>query len=181
MESFRKCSAIVAVFSLLLLACEARVLSGAGDAPTSSSSAAKHGQKMAALHDRKLLNTTADVAASWNATLSAMADRRITAPDECSEEAVVVLQDNQGPMPNGIPSYTVTITNTCLGCTVHDVHVACGEFASTELVSPSEFRRLTIGDCLVLDGGAMGPGDTIAFEYSNSFQYDMDVVSVSCG
>ncbi|KAK3140857.1 hypothetical protein QOZ80_5AG0406790 [Eleusine coracana subsp. coracana] len=178
MESFRKCSAIVAVSSLLLLACEARVLSD-GDAP-SSSSAVKHGQKMAAVHDRKLLNTTAAAAATSNPS-AAMADRRITAPDECSEEAVVVSQDNQGPMPNGIPSYAVTITNTCLGCTVRDVHVACGEFASTELVSPSEFRRLAVGDCLVRNGGAMGPGDTIAFEYSNSFQYDMDVVSVSCG
>ncbi|KAK3137626.1 hypothetical protein QOZ80_5BG0454840 [Eleusine coracana subsp. coracana] len=108
-----------------------------------------------------------------------MADRRITVPGEWSEEAVVVLQDNQDPMPNGISSYTMTITNTCLGCMVRDVHLVCGEFASTELVSPSEFRHLTVGDCLIHNDGAMGPNDTIAFEYSNSFQYDMDVVLVS--
>ncbi|XP_039827371.1 TPD1 protein homolog 1B-like [Panicum virgatum] len=101
--------------------------------------------------------------------------------DDCSEGVVQVSQVNAGPLPSGIPSYSVTITNTCLDCTVRDVHVSCGEFASTVLVDPSSFRRLAYGDCLVGDGGPIGPGETVCFEYSNSFIYSMDVASVSCG
>jgi hypothetical protein len=116
------------------------------------------------------------------AAAATAAARKITSPDECSEESVVVSQDASGGrfLPNGIPYYTVAITNTCLGCTVRDVHVSCGEFASSELVSPSDFRRVAVGDCLVRDGGPMGPGDSVAFEYSNSFPYDLQVASVSC-
>jgi hypothetical protein len=91
-----------------------------------------------------------------------------------------VSQVDAGLLPNGIPSYSVTITNTCLDCTVRDVHVSCGEFASTELVDPSSFQRLAYGDCLVRDGAPIGPGETVSFEYSNSFMYSMDVASVSC-
>lgn len=102
-------------------------------------------------------------------------------PDLCSG-VVAVSQGSAGSLSNGTPSYSVTITNTCLGCTVRDVHVSCGEFAApTELVDPSDFRRLSYDDCLVKNGGPMGPGDTISFEYSNSFIYKMDVATVSCG
>ncbi|RCV43757.1 hypothetical protein SETIT_9G319000v2 [Setaria italica] len=104
-----------------------------------------------------------------------------TALGDCSEEVVQVSQVDAGLLPNGIPSYSVTITNTCLDCTVRDVHVSCGEFASTELVDPSSFQRLAYGDCLVRDGGPIGPGETVSFEYSNSLIYSMDVASVSCG
>uniref|UniRef100_K4AMF4 TPD1 protein n=1 Tax=Setaria italica TaxID=4555 RepID=K4AMF4_SETIT len=97
------------------------------------------------------------------------------------DEVVQVSQVDAGLLPNGIPSYSVTITNTCLDCTVRDVHVSCGEFASTELVDPSSFQRLAYGDCLVRDGGPIGPGETVSFEYSNSLIYSMDVASVSCG
>ncbi|XP_008675824.1 TPD1 protein homolog 1B [Zea mays] len=100
--------------------------------------------------------------------------------DPCSEEVVEVFQGSAGSLPNGIPSYSVTITNTCLDCTVCDVHVSCGEFASTEVVDPSDFRRLSYGDCLVRNGGPIGPGETISFQYSNSFVYKMDVAAVSC-
>ncbi|CAL4940659.1 unnamed protein product [Urochloa decumbens] len=99
----------------------------------------------------------------------------------CPDGVVQVSQVNAGSLPSGIPSYSVTITNTCLGCTVRDVHVSCGEFASTELVDPGSFQRLAYGDCLVKGGGPIGPGETVSFEYSNSFIYSMGVVSVSCG
>jgi hypothetical protein len=64
---------------------------------------------------------------------------------------VAVSQDATGGrfLPNGIPYYTATITNACLECTVRDVHVSCGVFASSE--------------------------------YSNSFPYELQVASVSCG
>jgi len=107
--------------------------------------------------------------------------RRSTAPNECSLDAVVVSQAEAAGRPGGVPCYSVTITNTCLSCTVRDLHVSCGEFASTVLVGPSSFRRLAYGDCLVGDGGPIGPGETVCFEYSNSFIYSMDVASVSCG
>ena len=100
--------------------------------------------------------------------------------DLCSEEVVEVSQGNAGSLPNGVPSYSVTITNTCLDCTVRDVHVSCGEFATTELVDPSYFRRLSYGDCLVRNGGPIGPGEIISFDYSNSFIYKMEVATVSC-
>ncbi|XP_062201477.1 TPD1 protein homolog 1B-like [Phragmites australis] len=152
--------------------CPAGVVSGD---PPSSSSAVKHETSS---HVRKLLVSTTD---PRGAAVNAAAETMMMSPDDCSEEVVEVSQDNGGPLPNGIPSYSVTITNTCLGCTVRDVHVSCGEFASTELVDPSDFRRVAYGDCLVRDGGPMGPGETILFEYSNSFLYPMDVASVSCG
>ncbi|TVU18104.1 hypothetical protein EJB05_34176, partial [Eragrostis curvula] len=173
---------MVAVFSFVLFiaGCEAGVVPG-GD-PPSSSSAAKHGT-MALLHVRKLLNISSDANAAAATTEERRRRRRTAAPaiSECSEQSVVVSQDGGGLTPNSISLYSVTITNTCMSCTVRDVHVSCGEFASTELVRPSEFRRLAVGDCLVRDGGALGPGETISFEYTNSFKYDMDVASVSCG
>ncbi|KAJ1291833.1 hypothetical protein BS78_02G347200 [Paspalum vaginatum] len=103
------------------------------------------------------------------------------AADGCSEEVVKVYQNTAGHLANGIPYYKVTITNTCLACTVSDVHVSCGEFASTELVRPSDFRRLAYGDCLVRDGGPIAPGEIVSFQYSNSFPYSLNVAAVSCG
>ncbi|RLN43373.1 hypothetical protein C2845_PM01G21750 [Panicum miliaceum] len=171
------------VIALLLLACHgpAGVIAG-GEPPYSSAAVEKkHARKML------IINATTGghphgVAAAATAYAKA-AERRTAALDEddCSEGVVEVSQANAGPLPSGIPSYSVSITNTCLDCTVRDVHVSCGEFASTVLVDPSSFRRLAYGDCLVSDGGPIGPGETVCFEYSNSFIYSMDVASVSCG
>src|SRR5437868_724318 len=44
-----------------------------------------------------------------------MTSRRV---GDCSEQAVVVSQDNGSPLPDGIPYYSVIITNTCLACMV---------------------------------------------------------------
>jgi hypothetical protein len=104
------------------------------------------------------------------------------APSECSEDAVVVSQlAEASERPGGMPRYSVTITNTCVSCAVRDVRVSCGEFGSGKLVDPGDFRRAAAGDyCIVRGGGAMRPGETISFEYSNQFQYDLGVASVSC-
>ncbi|XP_062232389.1 TPD1 protein homolog 1B-like [Phragmites australis] len=166
MGCFQKRAAMVIVFGFLL-ACEAGVVSG--DPP--SPSAVDHEKTV--VHMRKLLNITA-------AGTAATEEELMMGLEECSEQAVVLSQDSEGPMPNGIASYSVAITNTCLSRTVREVHVSCGEFASTELVNPNDFRRVAVGDCLVRNGGAMGPGETVAFEYSNLFKYQLDVVSVSC-
>jgi len=103
-----------------------------------------------------------------------------TAPSECSQDAVVVSQAEAGGRPGGVPCYSVKITNTCLSCTVRDIHVSCGEFGSARLVDPSDFRRLAVGDCIVRGGGAVRPGETVSFDYSNQFQYDLHVASASC-
>ncbi|PAN48434.1 hypothetical protein PAHAL_9G381800 [Panicum hallii] len=183
-----RASVATVIAFLLLLACHgpAGVIAG-GEPPYSSAAETK---KHAEMHARKMLiNATTGghprgVAAAAAAAYAKAAERTTAALDEdddCSEGVVQVSQVNAGPLPNGIPTYSVAITNTCLDCTVRDVHVSCGEFASTVLVDPRSFRRLAYGDCLVGDGGPIGPGETVCFEYSNSFIYSMDVASVSCG
>ncbi|KAL6642671.1 hypothetical protein ACP70R_020852 [Stipagrostis hirtigluma subsp. patula] len=179
MGFFRK-SAAMAIGLVLLLAFRAEVV--VSGEPSSSAAA-----RQLAVHGvRKMLNTTAggdgDPRGAGAASAAASyAAERMVSPDDCSEEVVQVSQQSGGFLPDGIPSYSVTITNTCLACTVSEVHVSCGEFASTVLVDPGDFQRLAYGDCLVNGGGPMGPGDTVSFEYANSFQYPMDVASVSCG
>ncbi|KAG0549620.1 hypothetical protein BDA96_01G270500 [Sorghum bicolor] len=101
--------------------------------------------------------------------------------DGCSGEDVVVYQSSANPLPSGIPAYTVQIINVCSGgCTVYDVHVSCGDFASTELVDPAKFQRVSFNDCVVKGGGALEPSETISFQYSNSFSYHLTVASVAC-
>jgi hypothetical protein len=102
-------------------------------------------------------------------------------PDDCSMEVVLVSQRNTGPLPNGIPTYSVDIINMCDKCRVSDVHIACGEFASTELVDPAKFQRVAVNDCVVKGGAALEPSESVSFQYSNSFSYPLTVVSVSCG
>uniref|UniRef100_A0A0D9WEF0 Uncharacterized protein n=1 Tax=Leersia perrieri TaxID=77586 RepID=A0A0D9WEF0_9ORYZ len=52
-------------------------------------------------------------------------------------------------LPSGIPSYEVQIINRCGTCTVYNVHLACSDFASTELVNPSLFHRVAHNNCVV--------------------------------
>ncbi|XP_047085287.1 TPD1 protein homolog 1B-like [Lolium rigidum] len=96
------------------------------------------------------------------------------------EELMHLSQSRAGSTGGGMPEYTVEITNTCLDCNVCNVHLSCGDFASTELVDPATFRRLAVNDCLVNNGGPIGPGELITFHYANSFIYDMKVKSASC-
>jgi hypothetical protein len=102
-------------------------------------------------------------------------------PDGCSGEDVVVYQSSANPLPSGIPAYTVQIINVCSGgCTVYDVHVSCGDFASTELVDPAKFQRVSFNDCVVKGGGTLEPSETVSFQYSNSFSYQLSAASVAC-
>ncbi|CAN6288753.1 unnamed protein product [Urochloa humidicola] len=184
----RATAATAIALLLLVLASHAGAIAG-GEPPNPSAAAVtKHREMMQARKLKPLVNATTggddprgDAAAT---TVHAPAERTAALDDDddgCPEGVVQVSQVNAGSLPSGIPSYSVTITNTCLDCTVRDVHVSCGEFASTELVDPGNFQRLAYGDCLVKDGGPIGPGETVSFEYSNSFIYSMGVVSVSCG
>ncbi|KAJ4704085.1 protein TAPETUM DETERMINANT 1-like [Melia azedarach] len=99
----------------------------------------------------------------------------------CSKDDIVIFQGSTAPLPNGIPAYTVQILNVCVsGCSISNIHVSCGWFSSARLVNPRVFRRVYYDDCLVNDGEALGPGETLSFQYANSFRYPLSVSSVSC-
>ncbi|CAK9198449.1 unnamed protein product [Sphagnum troendelagicum] len=99
----------------------------------------------------------------------------------CTKLDISLVQGQEGTM-GGIPTLGVEITNVCTGgCPISDVHVACGDFASTMLVNPAMFRRLSLNDCLVNNGNPISDADMIRFEYDNSFMYPMHVQSaVTC-
>ncbi|RLN34753.1 hypothetical protein C2845_PM03G25040 [Panicum miliaceum] len=65
--------------------------------------------------------------------------RGLTAPSKCSHVIVVVSQAKAWWQRGGVPCYNVTITNTCLSCTVRNLHIFCGEFGSTRLVDPAAY------------------------------------------
>ncbi|KAK9267984.1 hypothetical protein L1049_010421 [Liquidambar formosana] len=99
----------------------------------------------------------------------------------CSKDDIVIFQGPTTPLPNGIPTYTVQILNVCVsGCSISNIHVSCGWFSSARLINPRVFRRIDYDDCLVNDGEALGPGESLSFQYANSFQYPLLVSSVAC-
>ncbi|KAH0879663.1 hypothetical protein HID58_067057 [Brassica napus] len=101
--------------------------------------------------------------------------------EECSKDDLVVFQGSTVPLPNGVPAFTVEIINACASdCSVTEIHVSCGWFSSVRLVNPRVFRRLSYDDCLVNDGQPLSPGQTLSFQYANSFSYPLSVSSVSC-
>ncbi|CAL4923867.1 unnamed protein product [Urochloa decumbens] len=177
-------TAIALLFVLLPAACHAGVIAAGGPPAHSSAAAVVKHREMVLARKLKLLVDETTAGEGDPRAVAATTVHATAALDDgggCPDGVVQVSQVSAGTLPSGIPSYSVTITNTCLDCTVRDVHVSCGEFASTELVDPGSFQRLAYGDCLVKDGGPIGPGETVSFEYSNSFIYSMGVVSVSCG
>ncbi|KAJ7548237.1 hypothetical protein O6H91_07G003800 [Diphasiastrum complanatum] len=103
--------------------------------------------------------------------------------DMCTMSDISVFQGHSSPLPNGIPTYTVQIINLCvIGCPLSNIHVACGWFASAKLVNPQIFRRIKYNDCLVNDGKPIKGGDSISFQYANSFEYPMRVATAeTCG
>ncbi|XP_037427830.1 TPD1 protein homolog 1B-like [Triticum dicoccoides] len=100
--------------------------------------------------------------------------------EECSKDLLEVSQFNAPSMAGGMPTYSVEFTNTCIDCAVCDVHVACGDFASNDVIDPDKFRRLAFNDCLVNGGGTIEPSFPVSFQYGNSFPYPMTVASASC-
>ncbi|CAN6347656.1 unnamed protein product [Urochloa humidicola] len=104
-------------------------------------------------------------------------------------EDIEIYQGPASPLPSGVPSYKVDVVNRCLGgldggasgeCAIAGIHVRCGWFSSVSLVDPSKFRRLGHNDCLLNDGRPLLGGDTISFEYSNSFKYELSVRVATC-
>ncbi|KAJ9689960.1 hypothetical protein PVL29_012564 [Vitis rotundifolia] len=99
----------------------------------------------------------------------------------CSKDNIVIFQGPTTPLPSGIPTYTVQILNVCVaGCSISNIHVRCGWFSSARLINPRLFKRIFFDDCLVNNGDALGPGESLSFQYANSFRYPLSVLSVSC-
>ncbi|XP_042404496.1 TPD1 protein homolog 1-like [Zingiber officinale] len=113
--------------------------------------------------------------------MSLKVEERMGEEGLCSKEDILLYQGETAPLPNGIPTYTVQILNTCAGsCAVGVIHVRCGWFSSARLINPRVFRRLSFDDCLVNDGAAIAPGDSVSFQYANSFPYPLSVASGAC-
>uniref|UniRef100_A0ACD6A4L2 Uncharacterized protein n=1 Tax=Avena sativa TaxID=4498 RepID=A0ACD6A4L2_AVESA len=171
MEVFqiRPSAAMIAVTMILLLACSEA-------SPASSSPPQQQS------HTRKMLNASASSPAAVGGAGGSLHSGRRVNVDGCSDpaELVSVYQNSDSSLHTGMPAYTVEISNNCIDCTVCDVHLSCGDFANTELVDPATFRRLGFDDCLVKDGGPIGPGEMVDFQYANSFLYKMNVLSASC-
>lgn len=101
----------------------------------------------------------------------------------CSPDDIVLVQAATTPLPNGIPTYTVQILNECLGgsqCNIGRIHLSCGRFSSARLVNPKIFRRIRLNDCLVNDGRPIGSGQSVSFQYANTFSYPLSVSSATC-
>ncbi|KAI4330409.1 hypothetical protein MLD38_028699 [Melastoma candidum] len=99
----------------------------------------------------------------------------------CSKNDIAIYQGPTEPLPSGIPAFTVQILNVCVSnWYITNIHVNCGWFSSVHLVNPRVFRRVDYDDCVVNNGEALSPGQSLSFQYANSFQYPMSVSSVDC-
>ncbi|KAK4484997.1 hypothetical protein RD792_007604 [Penstemon davidsonii] len=89
---------------------------------------------------------------------------------------------HHSPLPNGIPTYTVEIENVCVSgsCIISDIHLSCEWFSSARVIDPKIFRRVRYNDCLVNDGQPLNPGESLSFQYANTFKYPLSVSSVAC-
>ncbi|RVW84047.1 TPD1 protein-like 1 [Vitis vinifera] len=106
----------------------------------------------------------------------------VAAETNCSNGDIVIAQSRVGTLPSGIPSFSVEITNACArGCSISNLHLKCGMFASAGLVNPKIFKRQDVDDCLVNGGSPLAAGSTISFKYANTFQYPLSLASATCG
>uniref|UniRef100_A0A0D9XZ75 Uncharacterized protein n=1 Tax=Leersia perrieri TaxID=77586 RepID=A0A0D9XZ75_9ORYZ len=104
--------------------------------------------------------------------------------DGCAgADDIAIYQGTAAPLPSGVPAYTVDVMNRCAAgdeCAIAGIHVRCGWFSSVSLVDPRVFRRLGHDDCLLNDGRPLLAGETVSFEYSNSFPYKLSVAIATC-
>lgn len=100
---------------------------------------------------------------------------------KCTESDILVNQGPGAPLPSGIPTYTVEITNACVsGCDIAQIHMRCGWFSSARLIDPQIFKRLQFNDCLVNGGRPLLNGQSLTFQYANTYSYPLAVSSMSC-
>lgn len=92
----------------------------------------------------------------------------------CTSRDISISQSRDST--SGIPEYIVQIVNTCVfGCAPSNIHLYCGWFASTRIISPMTFKRLSYDDCLVNGGKPLRSSQIIRFTYSNSFMYPLSL------
>ncbi|KAG6554621.1 hypothetical protein Mapa_003639 [Marchantia paleacea] len=104
---------------------------------------------------------------------------KLLAETRCHRRDLKVSSDVTRYLPNGMPIYRIQISNTCIDCSLENIHLSCGEWASQTLVNPNLFRRVRENDCVVNNGDALVSQDIVYFEYSNSFPYPMNVRSAN--
>lgn len=101
--------------------------------------------------------------------------------EKCTGSDLMVTQGPGSPLPSGIPTYIVEIVNACdSGCDITDIHLRCGWFSSARLINPHLFKRLRFNDCLVNDGHPLLNGESISFQYANTYSYPLSISSMSC-
>lgn len=150
----------------------------AAPAPTPGSSAAPPRPPYRAVLPRKVLRP-----AGTDVDLGGVRPHRVD--EGCAgKEDIAIYQGRGTTLPSGVPAYTVDVMNRCSGgdgvCAIAGIHVRCGWFSSVSLVDPRKFRRLARDDCLLNDGQPLLAGETISFEYSNSFPYQLSVAVATC-
>uniref|UniRef100_A0A7N0T1V9 Protein TAPETUM DETERMINANT 1-like n=1 Tax=Kalanchoe fedtschenkoi TaxID=63787 RepID=A0A7N0T1V9_KALFE len=102
--------------------------------------------------------------------------RKLQVFGTCNHRDISISQSRDST--SGIPSYIVQIINTCVsGCAPSHIHLHCGWFASTRLVNPATFKRLSYDDCFVNGGKPLMTGQIIRFTYLNSFMYPLSFKS----
>ncbi|KAM7272067.1 hypothetical protein ACFE04_031281 [Oxalis oulophora] len=100
---------------------------------------------------------------------------------QCTKNDIVIYQGATLPLPSGIPAYAVQMVNVGVsGCSLYNIHVRCGWFSSARMVNPTVFRRVDYDDCLVNNGGALRPGQSLSFQYANTYQYPLSITSAYC-
>ncbi|KAG0609060.1 hypothetical protein M758_8G154100 [Ceratodon purpureus] len=100
----------------------------------------------------------------------------------CTKADISITQGKSGNS-NGIPAFSVQITNLCVNhnCQLQNIHVACAAFASARPLDSRVFQRIKYNDCLVMGGAPLRAGGSVAFEYANSSEYPMHVISADLG
>ncbi len=100
----------------------------------------------------------------------------------CSIADLSITQGLSG-YSNGIPVYTVQIVNLCLNpkCQMSNIHVACEAFSSARPLDTLVFHRLGYNDCYLMNGEPLSAGASVAFEYANSSEYPMHIISAEVG
>ncbi|KAL4196047.1 hypothetical protein AMTRI_Chr04g244080 [Amborella trichopoda] len=94
-------------------------------------------------------------------------------------KSISVNQHASGYNYGSLPQYTVHVANLSFQ-TVTNVHLNCGNFSSATKINPSIFKRLQPGDCLVNGGGAIKPGEIVAFDYTNILPYSLSLSTADC-
>ncbi|WJZ81747.1 hypothetical protein VitviT2T_001570 [Vitis vinifera] len=110
----------------------------------------------------------------------------VAAETNCSNGDIVIAQSRVGTLPSGIPSFSVEITNACArACSISNLRLKCGMFASAVLVNPKIFKRQVVDDCLVNGGSPLAAGSTISFnvEITNACArgYSISNLRLKCG